>query len=342
MPAPRVSVVMTVYNGARLVGESIESVLGQTFADFEFIIVDDGSTDETPAVLATYARRDGRISVHTQPHNLGFREALNQGCRLARASLIARLDADDISLPNRFERQVAFLDAHPDVGVVGSAVQLVDERGVRGIVKSFPADPDLVAWSMLFFNSLAHPAVMLRRALLEQVGFYPAGCQGGTEDYAVFMALSRVTRLANLPGVYLLYRTWAQSMTARSWEAQERDAGRILRESLAAWWQIEVTHEQASLLRGLSRDQYPQSSGELRAIAGLIPTMLDAFCRDSGRGPGVASVRRDAAVRLWLLAALAVRKSPALAAALPFRATTISPASGWFFGIKAAKRLAGR
>ena len=258
MPSvPRVSVVMPIFNEGLLAGESIESVLSQTFTDFEFIIVDDGSTDGTPEILATCAARDARVRVRRLPRNVSFREALNEGCRLARGEFIARLDGDDVCLPNRLAYQVAYLDAHPEVGVVGSAVQLVDKDGVRGRVKRFPDEPSLVAWSMFFFNSVAHPAVMMRREMLDRVGFYPSECAGGTEDYALFTALSRITRLANLSDVLLLHRTWSEIMTHPSWEAQERDACRIASETATACCGVQIPRDHASLLRGLSRDPVP-------------------------------------------------------------------------------------
>src|SRR5688572_25854696 len=157
---PLISVVIPVYNGERFVVEAIRSILTQTLRDFECIVVDDGSTDQTPQLLAFEQSRDSRITVHRQPSNMGFRTALNTGCLLARGEFIARMDADDVSLPFRFEHQVRFLQTHPQVGVVGSAVQLLNELGERGEIKSFPLESGLAEWSMIFFNSLAHPSVM--------------------------------------------------------------------------------------------------------------------------------------------------------------------------------------
>src|SRR5262245_2206009 len=165
--SPLVSVVMPVYNGERFVLEAVRSILAQTLRDFELLVVDDGSTDRTAELLAVEQARDERLIVHRLPSNVGFRTALNAGCALARGELIARMDADDISLPTRLARQVEFLRQHPDVAVVGAAIQVIDGNGVRGRFKSYPVQPGLAAWSMLFFSSLAHPAVILRRDALE-------------------------------------------------------------------------------------------------------------------------------------------------------------------------------
>src|ERR1051326_97584 len=112
--APPISVVMAVYNSEQTAPESIDSILQQTFSDFEFIIVDDGSTDATGEILRGYAELDKRIQVYTQQRS-GLIASLNRHCRLARGRYIARMDADDISLPDRFEKQFRFLEAHPEI-----------------------------------------------------------------------------------------------------------------------------------------------------------------------------------------------------------------------------------
>src|SRR6266480_6486765 len=124
---PPISVVMPVYNSAGVVAEAVESILQQTFRDFEFIIVDDGSTDDTGEILHEYAQLDKRIRLYSQ-ENSGLIEALNRYCRVAAGKYIARMDADDISLPARLEKQFRFMETHPEVGVLGTWIQDVDEN----------------------------------------------------------------------------------------------------------------------------------------------------------------------------------------------------------------------
>ncbi len=334
---------MPVYNGERFVVEAVRSILAQTFGDFECVVVDDGSTDRTAKLLAAEQARDSRLVVHRQPSNLGFRTALNIGCTLARGELIARMDADDISEPTRFERQVAYLQTHPDVGVVGSAVQFIDDRSVRGRVKRYPPGSGLAAWSMLFFNSLGHPSVMIRRGLLEAAGWYPAGCVGGTEDYAIFLELSWKSRVANLPEVLLLYRVWGGNMTHTKWEAQEGDAVRLLRAFARSSLGIDLTANDAIAMRGLARDQYPtdaQASARLGSlIEQLLPHYVDKF-RDSPRD--VREIRTDAGIRLWLLSALALRHASPQSLSLAAKAFTTSPMSLGAFVAKIGARLTQR
>ena len=340
MTAPLVSAVMPVYNGERFVVEAVRSILAQTLGDFECVVVDDGSTDRTAKLLEAEQALDSRLVVHRQPSNLGFRTALNTGCALARGEFIARMDADDISEPTRFERQVAFLRAHPEVGVVGSAMQFIDDRGVRGRVKSYPAGGGLAAWSMLFFNSLGHPSVMMRRALLQAAGWYPAGCAGGTEDYAIFLDLSWKSRVANLPEVLLLYRVWGGNMTHTKWEAQEGDAVRLLRAFAASSLGIDLTPDDAFAMRGLARDQYPTDARAAARLGSLIekllPHYVDLF-RDSPHD--VREIRTDAGIRLWLLSALALRRASPQSLSLAAKAFTTSPMSLGAFVAKVAGRL---
>ncbi|OGO06384.1 MAG: hypothetical protein A2Y73_07940 [Chloroflexi bacterium RBG_13_56_8] len=167
--APKVSVVMSVYNGASYLPAAVESILGQTFSDFEFIIVDDGSTDQTSKILQSF--RDERIVLLKNNRNLGLTKSLNRGLERARGEYIARLDADDISLPERLARQVQYLDAHPELGLVASAVVYIDpdgnELGVQRIrTRDFYSallDVDFV-WE--------HSATMFRTACVQAVGPY--------------------------------------------------------------------------------------------------------------------------------------------------------------------------
>jgi len=340
MAAPLVSAVMPVYNGERFVVEAVRSILGQTFRDFECIVVDDGSTDSTPALLAAEQARDARLVVHRQPSNAGFRTALNTGCALARGELIARMDADDISVPTRFERQVAFLKAHPDVGVVGSAMQLIDDHGVRGHVKSYAPGSGLAAWSMLFFNSLGHPSVMMRRAVLEAAGWYPSGCVGGTEDYALFLDLSWKSRIANVPEVLLLYRRWGGSMTQTKWEAQEGDAVRLLRVFVESSFGVELTPDEAIAMRGLARDEWPGDARAAARLGVLIEQLLPYYIERFRDTPDeVREIRTDAGVRLWLLSALALRHASPRTLSLAAKAFATSPTSLGPFIAKVARRL---
>jgi glycosyltransferase involved in cell wall biosynthesis len=340
---PRVSVVMPVYNGERLLGEAVESILRQSFDNWELIAVDDGSRDRSLEILRAYAIKDRRVRVHPMAANGGAIAARNTGTELARGEFIAVMDADDVSLPQRLATQLQYLDDHRETGVVGSFVQLIDGDGKRSDVRTFPTDPALMAWSMLFFNCLAHPSVMMRRNVLESANGYAPECKGGAEDYDLFAKVSRIARLATIPEVLVLYRKWEGNMTKRAWESQERDANRIVGEAAAFLLGSGISEDLAKDLRGLATSNYPRKGDGIRKLGGLIEQLFEAFVQQTWlTAPDKKLVARDAGIKLWLLASLATRRSPAVAASLSASAFAMSPASLPGFVAKAARRLASK
>lgn len=159
---PRVSVIMAAYNTERYLCEALDSILDQTFRDFEFIIVDDASTDRTPEILEEYARRDSRIRLLRNKTNLGPYPSGNRGLEIARAPIIARMDSDDISTPERLECEIAFLDSHPDHILVTSGYRAIDESGRKRYDKFMPADDFGVRWLSRFRMPLVHAAACFR------------------------------------------------------------------------------------------------------------------------------------------------------------------------------------
>jgi glycosyltransferase involved in cell wall biosynthesis len=191
---PAVSVLLAVWNGAPQVREAVLSVVSQTRADFELIVVDDDSTDATPEILASF--RDSRLSVVRRARG-GLTSALNAAIRLAQAPLVARLDADDIALPDRLERQLAFLAAHSDVGLVGTAAREVDAAGREVAIVRPPADDAGIRRALIRRNPFVHSSIVMRRAAVEQAGGYDEAFPVA-QDYDLWMRMSRVTRMANL------------------------------------------------------------------------------------------------------------------------------------------------
>lgn len=188
--APAVSVLMGVYNCASTVGPSIESVLGQTFADFEFIICDDGSSDGTYEAVERYAKADRRIRLIRNERNLGLSRTLNKCIELARGRYLARMDGDDLSLPARFERQVRFLDGHPEFALCGSSFEFIDAAGSWGTL-FYPEYPD--TRSFLLRSPFAHPTIMIRADAMRALGGYRVGAGvGRSEDYDLFLRLYAV------------------------------------------------------------------------------------------------------------------------------------------------------
>lgn len=203
MTTPAVTVLMPVYNGAPYLREAVDSILNQTFSDFDFLIVDDGSTDETPKILEEYIRKDARVRVVRNEKNLRISASLNRGLELAAAPLIARMDADDVSLPERLEKQVEFMRKHPDVAVCGGALQLYE----RPDVWVPPLEHEAIRACLLFESAIFHPtAIFKKREILSVGGYDPA--LPPAEDYALWVAAAMYNgcRVANLETVVLRYR----------------------------------------------------------------------------------------------------------------------------------------
>ena len=220
---------MPVYNGEKFVTEALESILAQTFTDFDFIIVDDGSQDGSAELIRSYEARDDRVRFLRSNHNAGEPIARNLGMSLSSAEYIAVMDGDDISLPRRLERQVEYMRANPAIGLLGAGAQAVNENLLPLYPFDLPQHHALIAFNVLVGSSFVHPTVMMRRQLLESVGGYEPS-QRTACDTELWSRLMWRTRFANLPETLLLYRRHdAQHHTSRdatlkaqSWEVRAR------------------------------------------------------------------------------------------------------------------------
>jgi glycosyltransferase involved in cell wall biosynthesis len=192
--SPAVSVVMSAYNAEKYIKESIDSVLNQTYGDFEIIIVNAGSTDRTQTILNSY--HDPRIFV-VNVQNMGRSEARNRAIEISKGEYIAIMDADDISLPERLERQVKFLDSHKDIALVGSSFFSINESGKIVAINEFLTESDDIKEGLPKGNRFGHSTVMARKSCLESIGGYRVELEGA-EDYDLFLRLSKAFKLTNL------------------------------------------------------------------------------------------------------------------------------------------------
>jgi hypothetical protein len=204
MGQPLVSVVMSVFNGERFLREAVESILSQTLSDFEFIIVNDGSTDGTAAILDSFARSDPRLRVYPQ-QNRGAAESWNRGCRSAQAKYIARMDADDVALNDRLSRQIEFLEKHDDVGLLGGAVEFIDPTGKTLYKRLYPLEDHEIQTLLLRECAFIHPAVVIRKAAFFAAGGYRK-VFADAADYDLWLRIAERGQVANLGEVVLKYR----------------------------------------------------------------------------------------------------------------------------------------
>jgi glycosyltransferase involved in cell wall biosynthesis len=211
---PKISVIMPVRDGARWLGEAIASLQNQTLSDFELIVIDDGSTDTSPRIIEEYIQRDPRIRSFRQ-ERLGLVPALNRGLADSRGRLIARLDADDRAHPQRLERQSLYLESHPEIGLLGTWADKIDERGTITGQRTPPAHPDELAAVLPRMNPFLHSSIMIRKAVLQNVGFYRPAFEGA-EDYDLWLRISEVADIEILPECLLQYRVHSTSVTHRA------------------------------------------------------------------------------------------------------------------------------
>lgn len=217
------SVMMPAYNAERFVAQAVESILAQTLDDFEFIIIDDGSSDRTHEILQRYAARDARIRLVSRPNTgRGVAPTRNDLLHMARGEFLALMDADDIAVPQRLEWQLAFLRENPEVGAVGGAIIDIDEAGRELIQTDYPTDDQEIQEAMLQGKCLiANPTSMMRREIVLSVGGYREEMLH-LEDLDLFLRIGERAKLANLDRVVLRYRIHPGSETHRRLEVQER------------------------------------------------------------------------------------------------------------------------
>jgi glycosyltransferase involved in cell wall biosynthesis len=272
-----ISVVMSVYNGEKYLRAAVDSVLRQSFQDFEFIIINDGSTDRSSEILAAFVAEDSRIRIIEAP-NQGLTKSLNLGLTYCHGRYVARMDADDVSLPDRFAKQVAFLDKSNETVAIGTAVELIDEDDESLGVWERPTTHEAVEKKHLrgLSGQIIHPSAMLRAKTLKEIGGYREDLSAA-QDYDLFLRLAEIGRIGNLSEVLLRYRLHLGGVSFTKSEEQYETVCRILRE--------------AFLRRGLNLGDMPVPPSFIRPT---IEDSLVTFARIAMRGGNLRVAKKHA------------------------------------------------
>lgn len=277
-----VSVVMSVYNGERYLRYAVDSILRQSFQDFEFIIINDGSTDQSGEIVASFAAKDRRIRIIETP-NQGLTKSLNLGLTHCQGQYVARMDADDVSLPDRFAKQVAFLARSNETVALGAAVEWIDEDDESLGVWERPITHEALEKEHLsgLSGRIVHPSVMLRAGTLKEIGGYREHLSTG-QDYDLFLRLGEIGRIGNLPEVLLRYRLHLGCVSFTRSVEQYEAVCKILRE--------------AFLRRGLNLGDMPVPPSFIRST---LEDSLVTFAKIAMRGgnPHVAQKHAIRALR---------------------------------------------
>lgn len=215
MESPLVSIIMPAWNAEKFISHAIESMLNQTLNDFEFIIIDDFSTDGTKKIIKEYQKQDSRIKIISNKSNVKLAKSLNIGIQSAKGKYIARMDADDDSLPERLELQVNYMNAHPEVGIVGGSMNIIDVNGRKIGTREYPLDDQAIRTKLFRFSPFSHPLVMMQKEALTHVGLYDPAWNPA-EDYELYFRIGNKYKFGNLKDYLLNYRILSSSMTSTS------------------------------------------------------------------------------------------------------------------------------
>jgi glycosyltransferase involved in cell wall biosynthesis len=276
-PNPRVTVLMAVYNGDRFLEEAIGSILRQTFADFEFIIIDDASTDTTRELLTLAAEQDERILLLYNNANLGLAASLNRGMALAKGAFIARMDADDVAHPERLSRQLSLFESTPDLVMAGSAYWVIDGEGRTIRKDSYPLDDTSIRWQMLFQNSFLHSSVMIRSdILIPTVLKYDENCRYA-QDYEFWSRLLAFGIVANSEEPLISYRLQEDtSQRKAAYREQQAVATQVAMNNVLKLG-VHINEQEMVCLRDLYLDRMTmERAKDLRSYR-LLLEMLDKF-----------------------------------------------------------------
>lgn len=270
---------MPVFNGQRYVDEAIASAVGQGFDDFEFVIVDDGSTDDTPSILARWEARDARIRVFRSPRNEGIPAALNRGLAVARGEYVVRQDADDLCIPGRIAKQVATLDADPDVVLVSAGYEIIDAQGRRRGWRMRRETPEVLEYLLNFSNSIGgHGQVMFRRDMVLAAGGYRTEFDT-SQDYDLWSRLSPRGTMVVLPLCGMRHRIHDSQVSIASRKRQQGNSIRISLRNVTAFLGREPDADDFAAMTAVWRQT------ELRGTAArahrLFTEMYEPFCENA-------------------------------------------------------------
>lgn len=257
---PGVSVILPVYNAEDFLKDAVESILTQSYPDFELIAIDDRSTDDSLGILRSFD--DPRLAVLQNPVNQGVAKTLNRGLTAAQGAFVARMDADDISLPHRLADQMAFMASHPSVAVCGTWVEVFGRAVpvLENNVLKDPGGPEEIRSSFLFNCVLKHPSVMMRREVLDRERYRYDEAVDRAEDYALWVRIAKKYDLANLERVCLRYRlhTRKVSLTHKARNFEQAD---LIRRGLLEEMGLSPTEDELALHHEISRrfrTEFPQ------------------------------------------------------------------------------------
>jgi len=288
---PKISVLMTVFNGERFIREAIESILNQTFRDFEFIIVDNASTDKTLEIISSY--RDPRIVLIKNSENLGQTKALNKGILSSKGEYIARMDADDVAYPDRLNLQHGFISKDKSLAVVGSWHEEINEDGIKLRMFKTPSNPSeirmyLIGSGALTYYCVSHPTVLIRKKALDKVGLYNE--KYILQDYELWLRVAREYKIANINKALLKRRVLKNSLSRNSKDKIGIECDQIIMDNIYYYMPEINTHDCLPLKRMLKYElQASPSDGQ--KVLDLFDKFFDAVAGEESSDMRILKIR---------------------------------------------------
>jgi len=267
----KITVLMPVYNGEKYLKEAIESILNQTYADFEFLIINDGSTDKSVEIIKSFS--DQRIRFIENEKNLGLIATLNKGIDLALGEYIIRMDSDDVSLPQRLEKQVDFMDKNPDIGVCGSWLTTIGDK--KSHLWKFPENSDDIKTGLLFFCPFAHPTVIMRKSVFIKNNLYYSSDFIHGEDYEFWIRCLKYTEFANIQEILLLYRRYSEQISDKHYKIQQNSAKKA-RLNIFRELNIEPNEEEIEIHNSLVYKNFKRSKQAIIEIENWLNKIIEA------------------------------------------------------------------
>ena len=270
MITPTVTVLMPVYNAELYLNEAIESILNQTFINFEFLIINDGSIDKSEQIISSY--KDHRIRYVKNEANLKLIATLNKGIEMAQGKYIVRMDADDISLPHRLQTQFDFMELHPNVALCGSWFEVLD--GKSGVGK-YVGNHYEIMMKMLYQCHFCHPSVIMRKSILENfiVKFDPLYTHA--EDYDFFIRIGEKFELANIQEILIMYRVHNQSVSQRNKETQSKNST-VIKQNLFKKIGLNMDENQLDFFSTIMQHEYEQTKEYVINVSSFFENLLAA------------------------------------------------------------------
>lgn len=294
---PKVTVIMPVYNGERYLDEAINSILSQSFTDFEFVIIDDGSDDRSWKIMQSI--RDSRIRLERNEKNMGLIATLNRGIKLAKGEYIARMDCDDVSLPNRLKIQVMFLDTNQDIGMVGTDFTMITSDGTPwNPPKLFnvSTEPNLVEWGLYFNCHVCHPSIMVRKTVYSHLGGYRDEFIHA-EDYDFFLRAVSYTKISNLQQVMYKLRKHERNVSTIYGDIQQKNADLAVQQALYRTLGVSISID---VVRGFRNSSFIFDLEHAINVANLISDLCNSLTKNKNTSfSDRIKIRNDAIKKIY-------------------------------------------